>query len=248
MSIRHLGCLLCMATVVATTPTTARLNELHDAIAAGDLPRLQTGIKAGLDINEVDFTVGTPLHAAVLRGSPEMTQILLQAGADVEAQSMTNDSTPLHDAAKANRAEIIPLLVTAKANLEAKDSLGRTPLIVATVSNSADAARALVLAGADPEGRDDNYKEPPLLFAAANGDVKVAEVLAGKADINVRSGENQATALHYAAMDSRIEMIRFLLARGADPTLVNKNGETAYTLANAADVKKLLQDLGAGQP
>ena len=61
-------------------------------------------------------------------------------------------------------------------------------------------------------------ERPPLLWAAYNGHGDVVEALLGRgADTGVRCVGDRATALHFAAERPRLEIMRQLLAAGADP-------------------------------
>jgi ankyrin repeat protein len=72
------------------------------------------------------------------------------------------------------------------------------------------------------------------------------------ADVNARDADGN-TAVHHAASRGDNAMIRFLVARGADVTRVNRNGQTTVDLANGPvqrvqpfpETIKLLESLGA---
>src|SRR5262249_38295060 len=71
------------------------------------------------------------------------------------------------------------------------------------------------------------------------------------ADVNARDHEEN-TALHNAASRGDNEMIEYLISKGADPTLVNRMGQTTVDMANGPvqrtqpypDTIKLLEGLG----
>ena len=82
--------------------------------------------------------------------------------------------------------------------------------------------------GADPDA--DPYRGTPLLWAAANGHRRAAAwLLDHGADVNRRatfggpSHGQGVTALHLAAQNGNLEMVRFLLERGADPSIEDEN-------------------------
>mmetsp|Transcript_39393 Transcript_39393/g.92606 ORF Transcript_39393/g.92606 Transcript_39393/m.92606 type:complete len:112 (-) Transcript_39393:15-350(-) len=72
------------------------------------------------------------LHRAVSNGHVEMTQVLLAAGADVNARNV-DGKTPLHFAVnlKDGRVELVQILLAAGADVDSKDRMGITPLAVA---------------------------------------------------------------------------------------------------------------------
>lgn len=51
--------------------------------------------------------------------------------------------------------------------------------------------------------------------------------------------------MHNASWKGHADIVKMLLDKGADPSIVNNEGQTAYTLASNADVGALLQNLQA---
>jgi hypothetical protein len=97
-----------------------------------------------------------PLHTAVSH-SREYTELLLDAGADVNAQ---NDYgiAPLH---LAGYAEIVDLLVSRGADLNLRSKDGRTPAWVhASERDNGRVLLRLLELGADPNARDDRGQTP----------------------------------------------------------------------------------------
>jgi len=73
-----------------------------------------------------------------------------------------------------------------------------------------------------------------------------------RADVNARDHEGN-TAIHHAASRGDTEMVRYLVAKGADPKAVNREGQTTVDMANGPvqrvqpwpDTIKFLESLGA---
>ena len=77
----------------------------------------------------------TPLHMAVLWGTPRLIQVLLTAGAKVMARDKDGE-TPLHMAAREDDPAIILALLDAGADAKAKDEKARSPWDYAQENNS----------------------------------------------------------------------------------------------------------------
>ena len=67
----------------------------------------------------------------------ELTQLILDSGADVNARNDEGD-TPLHWLANWGMSESLYQLLDAGANLEAKNNMGRTPLFNAVIEGDGD--------------------------------------------------------------------------------------------------------------
>lgn len=72
-----------------------------------------------------------------------------------------------------------------------------------------------------------------LNLAVFNHRHKAAHVLLEKgADVNSRNGDDRTTPLHTATFVADVEMVRLLLAKGADPFAKNKRGETPLAVVS----------------
>ncbi|KAJ8371599.1 hypothetical protein AAFF_G00306850 [Aldrovandia affinis] len=70
------------------------------------------------------------------------------------------------------------------------------------------------------------------LDAAARGDVaKVSTMIVHSSSLINESGDNGWTALMLGARNGHFEVVKTLLSKGCDKSLVNKSGETSYDIA-----------------
>jgi ankyrin repeat protein len=100
-------------------------NALLFATARGDLRAVQALLLRGQVALEATTEDGwTALHEAVVHG-PEMTRLLLEAGANANASS-EGGYTPLHRAAAKGQTEVVKLLVEHGADVSAEDVSGNT--------------------------------------------------------------------------------------------------------------------------
>jgi len=96
----------------------------------------------------------TALHYACFFGGPAATAVLLEAGADPEAQNPSG-VRPLHSAAAARDTESARLLLDAGADSDAVQAGGFTALHAAAQHDDAALAALLLQNGADPARRND---------------------------------------------------------------------------------------------
>jgi ankyrin repeat protein len=117
--------------------------ETSDGERAARIGVQEALLAAGARVSATDASGATPLHWAALNGDLEFARLLLEHGADVEAQARGEGMTPLHAAAAGGDVDLVELLLERGADAGARDRAGRRPLDVARISNSAEAADVL---------------------------------------------------------------------------------------------------------
>ena len=101
----------------------------------------------------------TPLHEAAQRGSKAIAEVLLKAGADVNAKA-DDGWTPLYSAVSHKQREVAELLLANHADPNAKNNAGQTPLHLAVQSGQRELAELLLANKADPNERDNRGRTP----------------------------------------------------------------------------------------
>lgn len=99
-----------------------------------------------------------PLLVAAFMGPDdidrEIIQLLIQAGADVNAVGRQYHETPLHYAVRAGNRDTVQLLIDSGADIDARSSERDTPLQSAVSMGHVEICELLLAAGADPELRN----------------------------------------------------------------------------------------------
>jgi ankyrin repeat protein len=160
-----------------------------------------------------------PLIVACTRGDAAMIELLLGAGADVDA--VTPDGRrPLLVAARTGRPAAIEALIRHGARVDARDpQQDQTALMWAAADGNTDAVRALLRHGADPRARSKGGWSA-LAFASRQGHLDVARVLiaaGAPVDDPIGASREGPTALGLATLNAHFELAAALLDAGANP-------------------------------
>ena len=196
----------------------------------------------------------TALHKAVAH-SPEAIEALLERGADVNVLDGSG-STPLFWASNYEaspphsgaREDVVLALLLRDADPNIAGRGERYPLMVMVRSGMPpEVLRAAVAAGAKADVWD-RGRVAPLHMGARRSAAVVEALLSDYAQVDITDGAG-ATPLMWA-MDSsaefesgtRLDVVRLLLERGADPNFSDRRGKTVMRLAAEAEVGEEVLD------
>jgi ankyrin repeat protein len=247
------------------------------AARTGVVGAVRALVRRGADLEAVEVVRGqTALMWALHEHHLEAARALIEAGASVSARS-SGGYTPLMVVAREGNIDAARLLLDEGAEINAAaEADGTTPLLIATVRGHTDLAMFLLDRGADPNLAAAGYT--PLHWAVGRWETLftwdypnvvtgewghflglregrmelIRALLARGADVNARtrrspprfgSGGSGAfpggrlvgvTPFYIAANVAEVELMRLLLAAGADPAIPNADETTALIAAAGA--------------
>ena len=249
--------LACALIIALPAVACANFDALLTAARTKDLEAVRLLLEQGADPNPPyeSYDGYTPLMFSAGNGDPEMTELLLDAGAETERRDH-NGERALEWATRAyylNGFADVPgsvrLLLGAGSPADSDDDrLGISPLMHASeYGGEPEIVRMLLDAGAGPN-RVSGLGDTALHRAAWKDGEAVGMLLAAGADPNLTEDALGQTPLHVAAAGSATANARLLLDAGAQTEPRYHGGRTALFIAasnGAAGVVTALLDAGA---
>lgn len=229
--------------------------DLSDAVASGDLPKLEDAFGRGWDVNQPLLRfyaepcrtscnwegemriIHFPVMWAIRNNCFESVEWLVSHGAKLDMEEPVgkyNDAI-FHAAEAALQKDVVPemlrFVVSRGARLRGKKFYKYIFWPILYHAKRIDMLPMLVELGADIESAME-----VVVSAAAHDEIEILEAFfAVGFDINWHTGKGQNflkdTALGQAAEYGTPETVRYLLSRGADLTIRNAKGMTPYDLA-----------------
>ena len=213
-----------------SSPKGATLQEILNARTRRE-PRLFDAVRAGVsDVEAVDSNGRTALHYAVSNAEADVMILLVEHGADINAQDKDGVS-PLHLAIE--DVALARWLLLKGANYGAKTAEGSTPLDYARERKATHSAQLLQLWADVKAGRaKPNDELAKYLLLPTHKASKILDAVAAGADNTTLRSQADRTALHYAAEGNESDLVSLLLERGADPKAADRLGNTPLMLAH----------------
>lgn len=234
---------------------------MHRAAKGGSSSSVSLLLEYKADADARDRLGRTPLNVAASYGGSAVVDVLLQHGVDVyvaDKYGMTaldyaissgcgnvaatiykrsGREFKLHEAAARGKVSVIrQILAQDKNSIRMTDDSGRTPVYTAAALGQLDATRALIDAGSNVNVSDESGTTS-LQLAVDHGSTSVARLLLARgADPDAGKCRRLSPPLLLVSMRDDLEIAKLLLHCGANPDIVDDDGNTA--LHKAAEFGK----------
>ncbi|MGA2059845.1 MAG: ankyrin repeat domain-containing protein [Thermoguttaceae bacterium] len=180
-------------------------------------------------------------------GTPKDVQIVLSSGAKVDCTD-GRGFTPLMLAAARGNLEIVHILINGGANVSARNSNNICAILLASHRGNTEVIKALIDAGADIHSRN-SFGYSPLVAASEGKHIAAVRLLLQRgARVDVGTDGVGASALACAVKSKSAEIVKELLAAGADPNSRDQFGRSVIDSASSlglSEIAVLLRSKGA---
>lgn len=226
------------------------LNLLMRAIKVNQTPLIEYFIDLGININDKD-NYGYPAiaYAAAFAKYPEVLEFLVKKGADINFKTDKGENLLILAARNNESVAVIEYLLNKGFSKDYLTKEGETPVLAAAQNENVMIMDKLLEHGANLNAVN-NRKENALFIAAKcnNKPYMISYLLDKGIPLNY-SDENDNNVVLYAAQNQNVNILRMLVAKGADLKSSNADGITALMMAvsveNNIGVVKYLIENGA---
>jgi len=180
-------------------------------------------VDAGVPLNDYDNLGKTPLLICVDKGDAKSAKLLVERGADIEAEVRDRNT------GSTNYSNTYGYI----SNNDTE--VGYTPLWLAVSNDYRKMLTALIRLGANVNARHTVSMDTPLIYSCMRNYIECAHLLIrGGADINLQDRNGNSALMHVCKMNNqpkkRIAIAKMLIDMGADINLVNNSGKKAWKI------------------
>ncbi|KAG8005222.1 Histone-lysine N-methyltransferase EHMT2 [Nibea albiflora] len=206
--------------------------QLYPAAKQGEVQRVLLMLMEGIDPTYQPDSQNrrSALHAAAQRGLLEVCYMLIQAGAQVDAQDK-DLRTPLLEAIINNHIEVARYLFQNGACVYHVEEDGYTGLHHAAKLGNLEIVNMLLETGQVDVNAQDSGGWTPIIWAAEHKHVEVIKSLLNRgADVTINDKELNV-CLHWAAYAGNVDIAELVLNSGCSLSSVNMHGDTPLHIA-----------------
>jgi len=190
------------------------------------------------------------LFNAALRGELINVKLLLKSGANIETSKNSIQATPLNAASQSGHIDVVKYLISKGASVNSVDGTGSTPLYLASDMGHYEIVKLLLKAKANVNKIHNKSGASALTMAVDSGNKKICDLLIKNgAEIN-SDGNDKMSPLFMAVLRGNIDMVKYLLSKGADPNqhIMIENNKISMTYVaerkGFSEIKDLLNKYG----
>jgi ankyrin repeat protein len=185
--------------------------QIHEAVLDGNINLVRQCLEKGVNVDFRQNAGISPLCVAAMKNQPEIAELLISYGADVnQGLNEEHGVNPLLAATIGNYSELADMLVSKGA---------KSGLHLAALRGDIDAVKSFLEQQIFLINSTRNRGMTPLHLAAIGGHRQVVELLlTSSATIDFFTSASQ-TPLYQAAKFNQLEVVDLLIDRGADPNL-----------------------------
>lgn len=212
------------------------LTPLHRAANLGHMSIVEVLLKSGADATLITWRGATTIYEAAFGTNyPEIVKVLEDAGADINRPS-DDGLTPLMVAIIRENYIMAEYLIERSNNLDTADYDGETAFYKAVKAGNHDLVTQLLQRNVKYEKRPISqsiiYRVDDFFKAVSQNDrTQVEKMLAtGTIDIDRIYTRYERTALHQAALSGYFDIVKLLVAAGANIYAPNNHGRTPREL------------------
>lgn len=247
---------------------------LLEAASRNDIAEVRRLLVKGVSPDSTNEDGLTALHQCCIDDNEEMMKLLLEFGANVNAED-SEKWTPLHAAATCGHLHLVRYLIASGANLLAVNADGNmaydicedeaalehiesemarrgvTQELIDETRAATETAMLRDLTHAASIGADLEYQDhqgaTPLHIAAANGYIRVVEFLLDQhVSTDVKDNDGWQP-VHTAACWGHLEVLELLVQNGADLNARTKHDETPADICEDPELRERIMELRSEQ-